>query len=111
MLRSRIVDTREVGIDVIQEVDVGPERLVVPNSFDLMILRDVAVHAEHEEPAALLAIIRKNEWLAETEVACSEWVDRPPERRCRTDAGKNARDGRVDRAGKTIRSSEIEDVD
>src|ERR1044072_9749659 len=106
MLRSRIVDTREVGIDVIQEVDVGPERLVVPNSFDLMILRDVAVHAEHEEPAALLAIIRKNEWLAEPEVACSEWVERTPERRCRTDAGKNARDGGGGRRGADMRARE-----
>src|SRR6185369_11018054 len=75
-----------------------------------MILRDVAVHAQHEEAAALLAIIRKSVRLTEPQSARSEWLERTLEGRCRSNRVEHARDGRVDRIRKTLRGCEIEHV-
>src|SRR6185369_4829793 len=95
VLRAGVYDTWESRIDVVQKVDVRSERLIVPDSFDLMVLRDVAVHAEHEEPAALLAVIRKSERLAEPESACSERLEGTFDCRCRSDGIEHARDRRI----------------
>src|SRR6185369_9508617 len=110
VLRAGVYDTGESRIDVIQEVDIRSERLIVPDSFDLMVLRDVTVHAEHEEPATLLAVIRKSVRLAEIKIACSEWLERTSEGRCCSDGVEHALDRWVDRIRKTLRSCEIEQV-
>src|SRR6185369_2027448 len=101
VLRAGVYDTGESRIDVVQEVDVRSERLVVPDSFDLMVLRDVAVHAEHEEPATLLAVIRKSERLAEPGSACSEWLEGTLDGRCCSDSVEHAQDRWIDRIRKT----------
>src|SRR6185503_14457888 len=76
-----------------------------------MVLRDIAIHAEHEEPAALLAVISERERLAEPQVACSECLEGTLNRRCRSDGVEHALHRRIDRARETISGGEIEQVD
>src|SRR5918911_621085 len=76
-----------------------------------MVLRDITVHAEHEESAALLAVVGKSERLPEIQVACAEWLEGSLKSCCCSDRVQNAIHRRIDRAWKTVSGSEVEQID